>query len=476
MMNSAQTEVPIPLAAEIQSVSSDLDRAMVASPHAWVTRDAIRLSLRASTADGVFAAIFSNIAGGVLLSNFLVELDANAFEIGLLSSIPMMVNLLQPLGAYVGDRTTSRHNYCLWIFGTSRLLWLTLVVAIAIATVGYTNPHHLVMLTLAIVLASHFLGALGGSSWLSWMATLVPPRLRGRYFGFRNSAGSLTTLLCVPIAGWGVSHWVGGSIQGYGVVLLLGIVAGLVSIGFQYFMLDVNPQVQNAQARQQSDTSSGTPTESEDLTSPSATDWATILREMLAQPNFLRFLLYFSGWMFSVSLSAPFFNFYLLDTLQLDVTWVTLYNSLHSTAHLLMLMLWGRIADRVGNRSILTWVGILVAITPILWLSVGTRSIDQWVVLPLLHLLAGGTWAAIDLCGNNLQLGVAPTRHQSSYFAVVAAVAGVSGALGTTLGGTLAQLPDYGGVLGVFALSSVLRLVALIPLVFVQENRSRAQA
>ncbi|NJN87141.1 MAG: MFS transporter [Leptolyngbyaceae cyanobacterium SL_7_1] len=468
MIDAAETEVPIPIPVEVESVAP-ITLPIAPNLQPWIARRALRTSLWASTMDGIFAAIFSNIAGGVLLSHFLIELKASAFEIGLLSSIPMVVNLLQPLGAFLGDRTTSRHYYCLWIFGTSRLLWLMLVVGIGMNNLGLTNPHRLVVLTLAIVLATHFLGSLGSSSWLSWMATLVPARLRGRYFGLRNSAGSLTTLLCVPIAGWVISNWLGGAIQGYGVVLLVGVIAGLISIGFQNFMVDVNPQVQNAHPNQ-----SGIASEEAPASGLGVGEWTAALWEILQQPNFLRFLLYFSGWMFAVNLSAPFFNFYLLETLQLDVTWVTLYNSLHSGAHLLLLMLWGRIADRIGNRSVLTWVGILVAITPLLWLGVGTRSLDLWLVLPLLHLLAGATWSAIDLCSNNLQLGVAPMRHQSSYFAIAAAVAGVSGALGTTLGGVLAELPTYGGVLGVFALSSVLRLLALIPLVFVREERSRS--
>ena len=52
---------------------------------------------------------------------------------------------------------------------------------------------------------------------------------------------------------------------------------------------------------------------------------------------------------------------------------------------------------------------------------------------------------------------------------MAAAIAGVSGALGTTAGGYLAQFTNYGGLPGMFALSSVVRLVALLPLVFVHE-------
>jgi MFS family permease len=461
------------------------------------SKDAIRTSLSASTWDGVFATIFSNVAGGVLLSNFLVELGASAVEIGMLSSIPMLANLLQPIGAYIADRTNSRHWYCLWIYGPARLFWLILLGAIAITPWQQFTSPQLVRLTLVIVLASHFLGALGSASWLSWLAALVPRRLRGRYFGTRNSAASLTNLICVPLLGFVISNWKGGSFQGYGIVLALGIVTGLISLVFQCFMVDVNPQVQKATfieaekkrwsaklaVKAETANSETVAVESSGelnggAIAPETSDISAINPPadpgMWRDFNFLRFLLYFGIWMFAVNLSAPFFNLYLLDDLALDVSLVTIYNSLSAGANLIMLLWWGRIADRVGNRSILLLVGILVALTPVLWLGTGANSLSIWVWLPLLHMLGGGTWAAIDLCSGNMQLGVAPVRHQASYFAVAAAIAGVSGALGTTAGGFLAQFADYGGLPGIFALSSVVRLVALLPLVFVQEQRGQS--
>ena len=219
-------------------------------------KNALRTSLQASTLDGVFATIFSNVAGGVLLSNFLVELDASPTEIGLLSSIPMLANLIQPLGAVLSDRTTSRHHFSLWIYGPSRLIWLVLVAGIALTHWQTVDPQVLIKWTLTIICVTHFIGALGSASWLSWLAVLVPRRLRGRYFGIRNSAASLTNLLCVPLLGWIVSVFPGGSIQGYGMVLLLGTLAGAISIGFQFFMVDVNPQVQAQEKSQEKESRS----------------------------------------------------------------------------------------------------------------------------------------------------------------------------------------------------------------------------
>lgn len=431
-------------------------------PQSQLSKQAIQTSLKASTIDGVFAAIFTSITSGVLLTNFLLHLGASSVEIGMLSSIPMLLNLLQPLGAYFADRTNSRHNYCLWVFGSSRLLWLILVLGIGWVSWSTNDPHRLVSWTLAMVFATHILNALGSSAWVSWMASLVPHRLRGRYFGFRNSAGSLTTLLSVPLLGFAVSAWPTGTMQGYSVVLFLGVVAGVVSLACQFFMVDVNPQVQLTSKGQEAQ--------------GRGAEEGVALNSLshLFSPNFLRFLFYFGLWTFAINLSSPFFNLYLLDNLGLDLGWVTLYTSLGAGANLVTLVLWGRLADRIGNRPLLLLVGIVVAVTPLFWLGTGNESVSLWVWLPLIHLLSGGTWAAIELCSSNIQMEVAPMEHASKYFAFAAAVAGVCGAFGTTAGGFLAQLADVGGLPGLFALSAVVRLIALLPLFFVREPRSQS--
>ena len=313
----------------------------------------------------------------------------------------------------------------------------------------------MVLLTLGIMLVTNIIEAFARAPWMSWTAVLVPTRLRGRYFGFRNSVLSLTNLIIVPLLGLAVSVWPSGTLQGYGAILVLGIVIGLISQGCQFWMTDVNPQLLKI-------VGSDTPQPYR----------KGIHLKFLNDPNFLKLLLYLAIWCFAVNISAPFFNLYLLDNLNIDVSMVTIYNGLGAGANMLLLVFWGKLADRIGNRPIMLIVGLLVAVTPLLWLLAGNNSISLWVWLPFLHVLGAGTWAAIDLCTNNLMMGVAPVTNQSSYFAIAGAVAGVTGAMGITAGSFLATLPSAGGLLGVFVLSGILRIAALLPLFFVQERGS----
>ena len=451
-----------------------------ASQNQRISKNDIRKSLKASTADGVFAAVFDITTTGILLSNFLVELGANAVQIGMLSSIPMLVNLLQPLGAYFSERIDSRHSYCLWTHGAARFVWLFLAIAIGAASWGWGDlqNHQLVVITLLIILASHVLTALGNASWLSWMAMLVPRQLRGRYFGVRNSLASFTKLLYVPIAGLIVSFWPGGVIQGYGLVLILGLVAGGASLACQFFKTDINPKSHNCSEvkdfNQNKPSDNTEKQEASEITNQNFNQPLNQPPSMWKDSNFLIFLAYFSLWMFAFNLSTPFFNLYMLDTLNLDVSWVTVYGSFQAGAGMLMLILWGKLADKVGNRAILFLIGILVAVIPLLWVGIGVDTLSIWLWLPLLHILIGGSTAAIELCSNNIQISIAPVRMQSVYFATAAAAAGASGAIGTTIGGFIAENAFVGGLSGLFMMSVGFRLIALVPLLFVQEARKQS--
>ncbi|MBD2517300.1 MFS transporter [Nostoc sp. FACHB-973] len=469
-MDFVPVEISAPLSLEIAQITTPQT---AVSPTSRIPKDAIRRSLKASTVDSVLAAVYSIGTSGILLGNLLVELDASPVVFGMLSSIPMLVNLIQPLGAYLSERSTSRFQYALRTHGIARLLWLILVIGIAGASWGLLNTNQLVILTLLIILFSYLLAGLGTASWLSWLAMIVPRRLRGRYFGIRNSAASLTNLICLPIAGLVVSHWYGGVLQGYGVILLLSIIFGIVGLGCQYFQVDMNPLAQNTyigKLPQTNETpSDATKNESSQETQLIYTPPNQLTISIWKNSNFLKFLSYFGLWTLAFNLSAPFFNLYMLDTLDLNVSYVTIYTSLQAGANLLMLILWGKLADKIGNRPILIFGGILVAATPLLWLGIGVNRLDIWLWLPLLHILTGGTGAAMDLCNNNIQLGIAPIKNQSIYFAIAAAVAGASGALGTTIGSFILQFTQSGGSLALFALSTVFRLTALIPLIFTQE-------
>jgi MFS family permease len=154
------------------------------------------------------------------------------------------------------------------------------------------------------------------------------------------------------------------------------------------------------------------------------------------------------------------------------VQWVTLYNSVRYGAFFLAIILWGRLADRIGNRPVLLLNCLLASILPWLWSYVDSSVAALWIALPLLHLAQGSTFAALDLCVANIQLELAPPDRQSAGFARAAAVMGVAGALGTTAGGYLAEHAAV-GLPALFALTALVQFISIAPLCFVREDRAQ---
>jgi Na+/melibiose symporter-like transporter len=442
-----------------------------------LSKSSVRTSLQASTLDGVFAALFSNITTGVLVTNFLLELGASTFEIGVLTAIPMVANLVQPLGAHLSQKASSLYSYSLETNGIARLMWWILAIGIGCSVWYGLDSHVLIGLTLITALASALLAALSSASWLSWMVVLVPRRLRGRYFSIRNSAAHLTNLISVPATGWIVSEWQGGSIEGFGIMLVLATIAGLLSLVCQNFMIDINPQTEANAKQAQTLIPEANAIEANISEKPAIAPERSLLHTLVdrlsLQTNQIIFLVYISFWLFAVNIGTPFYNLYMLDVLHIDIAKVSVYNSFTAGANLLLLVGWGKLADRIGNRLILLGIGVVVAIIPLCWLGTDASVLSLWLWLPGLHLLIGGTWAAIDLCLINLQLSVAPMHNPASYFGTVAALSGVMSALGTLTGGFLAQSwhpSSVSGLLGVFVLSSGLRLLAILPLFWIKES------
>jgi MFS family permease len=431
----------------------------------------IRRSLVASSIDGVFAAIYSNLTSGVLLSNFLVDLRANAFEIGLLAAIPMVANIVQPLGAWWGARARSRRDYCSSVNIPARCVWVLLAIGIALYSRHLLDDRATILWTMAVVSISHLLAGLGSATWLSWMADLVPGKLRGRYFGIRNTAANLTSLIVVAIAGFWVANYPRGEIEAYEIALAIAIVAGIVSMVYQWQMVDIGSS-QPAIATDDNFKVNSISTAA--TTVISVPENASAIATLLKDRHFLGFTICFSAWMFALNLSAPFFNLYLLQDLEIDVGWVTLYNSLTSAANLALLIPFGRWSDRIGTRIPLVVMGLVMAVLPLLWLGVGKDTFSLWLSLPLLFILNGGASAAIDLCINNLQIEIAHDRHQAQYFGINAALGGISGFLGTCLGGILANLDVLGGLTGLFVISSILRLLSLLPLLLLQPEGEKS--
>jgi MFS family permease len=407
-------------------------------------REALRLSLY----DGIFAVQYSTLAGGPLLAAFLLVLGASPAQIGLVAALPLLAGLVQPLGAeLIRRRGGWRKPVCLAAVLIDLLLW-----PVSLAAAFLLPPSTAPVVILTVLSVQYAAESVSAVAWTSWISDLVPPRLRGRYFGHRNF---ITNALGAVVAGGAglVIQWAGPNVlMAFGGLILLGMVCRTVSIAF----LSRHP-------------------EPEPSRSPDGSFFAR-LRQPLDHEGFGRFITYATAWNLAVHLAAPFFTVYMIREGGIGAATVMLFTGLGTAANLLGQRLWGPLCDRWGDASVIRLAGFMVAVQPLWWLF---TSPSGWgpVLMGGLIAFGGFVWGGHLLAHGNLMMDLAPSLGKTSYFATQAALSGLFGALGPLLGGTFATvLPELivdagigvtflgvdllSGLKGLFLVSAVLRLGA----------------
>lgn len=395
--------------------------------------------------------IFLNWTSGSVLIGYMLHLGATPAHLGLVASVPLLAQAMSPLAAWLAAVLGRRRLLVVLNAIFARSLWILAAVLPAFGLPPAAEPTFIVVL----VLVSSVFQAANSTLWASWMADVVPDHVRGRYFGARTGIAGVVGTVANLSAGWYLDRV--AAPFGFQVVLTVGVVSAAISV--LLYLTHYDPP---------------TPRESASL--------GSVFRTPLADPNFRRFLLFAVYWQFAVFLSAPFVFPYFLDQLRLTFTQIAVWSAIAATAALLTTSVWGRLADRFGNKAVLA-IGTFVAgvALPACWILAGITGRIFYIWLSAIF--DAVAWGAIGPAIFNLALASAPRGKRMSFIAMYALGSGVAGFLGGLLSGPLllllqplaswnlwgVQLTPY---YGLFLLSGVARSQAWRLLRKVQESNA----
>jgi MFS family permease len=370
-------------------------------------------ALRRSIAEGSLAAVMGNLAGGVFLTGFALSFGASEFHIGLLSSLPPLISLVQlftpPLLRRFGGK---RKELTIVTFGMARVLWLLLVTLPFLFFLRQSNiPLWIIIGTICI---STGFNSIGTISWLSWIGELVPRKRFGRYFSSRNLNNGIVGMVTAMAGGIIFDLWKKNTpdsfdIFGFAGVFFIGLTFGILSI---YLMKGI-PEP-------------GLPMPAKHITPWK--DWVAPLRDK----NFRNFIIARMFWVFSVGFAAPYFSVYAIKNLKLDYSLIQFFNLIATAGSLYCMRFWGRLIDHFGNKPLLIISNFMKALYPLGWLLV--TPTDYWIVLPFVQLLCCFD-SGINLSSSNLLLKLSPKGDNTAYLAAYTACINLSLAVSPLIGG-----------------------------------------
>jgi MFS family permease len=352
--------------------------------------------------------IFITMTGGPYLTGLALYLGANDFKIGLLAAIPFLAQLAQLIAAYRIDSSGRCKSITTVSLVLAREVWWLLLPIPLIP--GEWRLNYL----LGIFIISSIGATMGAAGWFTWVADLVPGRIRGRYFGFRSASVALSTILAMIFAGLVLDyfHKAGNEATGFGIVIGTAAVAGLAAWGMMKRLPERRIESSNIKVDR------------------------NYFFEPLRNPQFRKLIGIFFVWNVGTGIAAVFFSVHMLTNLMMTFTQVSFYSVLALLAAMLSNKAWGSLIDRYGSKPVIVSCAFGLSIVPLIWLF--PRPGYLWLLAPE-AIYAGVLWAGFNLAAFNIPMTISPQRNRTIYLAMFAVISGIGFFIASLVGGYLAE-------------------------------------
>ncbi|HOV61176.1 MAG TPA: MFS transporter [Candidatus Hydrogenedentes bacterium] len=384
-------------------------------PQREIPEPALQRGLRLLVYEVVFAQVMGILTTGGFLIGFAVLLGAGNTMIGLVSALGPLAMTLQAPAVFLVERTRRRKLVLVLGVTVSRSMWFLIPIAALLL------PPRQALISLLVMLTVHYgLINVATCAFNSWMRDLIPEEEINRVFTRRLTWATLAGALVSLAAALGIdawSHWLGGwgggVLTAYTIVFLVAACAGVLSTAL--IAMVPEPEMRNGET-------------------------GSVLRALLRpfrDGNFRQLLIFLGWWQFAVNLAAPFFAVYMIRRLELGMGWVIGAATLSQLVNVLFYPVWGRLADRFSNKSVLLVSAPLFVFSFLLWpfTTLPEKHVLTIPILLCIHVLAGIGTAGVNLCVNNLSLKLAPPGHGGSYLAGAALISGIVATFAPILAG-----------------------------------------
>jgi MFS family permease len=392
---------------------------------------------------GIFGSLWWNAVLGAPYTAFAVQLGADPLMLGFLSAAAVLGVVGQILSAYLIERTGRRKAIFLVADLIQRPLWVLVGALPFLIPARY--GHWRVIGLLLLTLMSSLLGNTGSPAWVSWMAHVIPQRIRARFLGARYRLATATGVITALVVGKVLD--IDSSYRTFFAVFALAALMGTVDILLFTFM----PRRQ-------------------ERPSPQPPSLPAIILIPWSDRSFRHYLYYVGSSAACYGIMGQFLTLYFLEGIHLGKFYTNLY--LFVIPLLIAASLGPMIGRRItdyGNRPVLAVATVLAAPIPLLF---GAAQHNNYALLVATGVLAGIVTGVVGIAELNMLFALTPAERRSAYLAGVALVAGLVGAAAPMIGGIIAQALTgwHATVAGmtvtnlhvVFLLASLLRIIHAI--------------
>lgn len=403
-----------------------------------ISTGAIRRSMRLSTIDGGCYAVMWGL-GEAQFAAFALFLYASESLAGLVTTIPMVtgtaISLISPWAvAKLGSHKR-------WIVISAFAQVATFVPLIVAGLVGWI-PKAGLFAAVTLYFAAAWCA---GLTWNTFIAGLVHPRVRSRYFGRRVMATNLASVCATFVAGVILSAGQANGLlpkmmstgEAFALVFALAALARVGSGVLLQMQVEPNPMPPNHRHL-------------------SIAEFVHTLRSSSTG----RLITYILAAQFAVQISTPFVSPYLLAEagLKSNYTLFGVMLAVQLVVKAVFMNVWGRYAHKYGPHALLMMGAIIIVPQPVLWLL--PPSVP---VLLMLQVSSGVATAAFELGIFLMLLRQVDDGVRTSIMARYQLLVTLTMVVGSLIGAGVLELGGHNGeaYAWLFGIGSAVRMLTL---------------
>ena len=408
----------------------------------------LKKSLTLVTVAAALGLPFFSVINGPAITGFTRMLGANDFVYSVIMAMPVVGAIVQVFISYMMVNSGKRKPLFLIAGFIHRPMWFLIAFIPFLLNPDKTKAG-IIVITILIAISS-VANSVVGMAFNSWMGALVPSEIKGRFFSKRTMIYTITGGIGALLCGLLLDRIQG--FNGYALVFVVAAVLGTVDIVSFFWVKDPPMEI-----------------------SPEKQAFGRLFIEPFRDRNYLKYMLFTAFWYFSVNLSSPFFNVFMIEELKMNFLIISLFTQV--TANLITIFsirFWGKLTDRYGSKPVMQLCCIFLFSIPLIWLFVTPDT--TWVVM-IINIFIGLFWPGFEMTSMNQSIWLAPEKNRSIYIANYSLVVMLIGtAAAYLLGGAFMQFTSsvipaegisvagelkFGRYQLLFTLSGIFRLLVL---------------
>lgn len=383
------------------------------------------------TAGDSASQTIAQLIGGTFLASLMSYCDISDAHIGVITSLVSLAAVSQ---IFLINFLHKIKKYKFLVCFTALLkLLFSFIYFIPFLPIG--NSYKAVLIILFYFIGQIFV-QVGTPPTQDWIASLVPSRLRGKYFSIKDSIAVFVVSSTMLLAGMVLDYFKARDLK-VGFTILAGLIFILVMINFISLSKMKEPKVSymNQDGKEMHGRLAKKAKEKEENLFARGQGLLSEIKEAFQNRKFKKALMLQSLYILAFYISFPFYSSYLINDLKLPYTFIMIISFVANLYRIYITPKLGRLADRYGMARLLRYT--LLALGLNLFAMAFTMPENAYFMYIISCILSSTAWAFVGIGLFGVQLDFFKNDKRMTWLALVSSLTGVFGFFVSILGGDI---------------------------------------